>query len=133
MKKFIYNILLLLVTVVALASCEKEEENFRVTPQTQIVFDDNIDKITASYRSTGNVVLKIAAPGATSVRVTSTYTGGSVVLGNLPVTDGFVTLSVPATSVRASGTLVGSYSFRVDATLPDGSIETRFFTAAITA
>ncbi|HEX8428649.1 hypothetical protein [Hymenobacter sp.] len=133
MKKFIYNILLLLVTVIALTSCEKEEENFRVTPQTQIIFDDNIDKITASYRSAGSIVLKIAAPGATSVRVTSRYTGGSVVLGPLSVADGFATLNVPATSVRTTGTLVGSYSFQIDATLPDGSVVTRFFTAVITA
>ena len=113
MKKIIYNLLLLLVTVVALSSCEKEEENFRVTPPTQIIFDDFIDKITGSYRATGNITLKISAPGASSVSVRT----GTRVLATLPVgTDGVANLNIASTSVRPAGsapaTIPGSYSFR---------------------
>jgi hypothetical protein len=134
MKKIIYNLLLLFVTVVALSSCEKEEENFRVTPPTQIIFDENINKITGSYGASGNITLKISAPGATSVTVRT----GTRTLATLPVAaDGVANLNIPSTSVRPAGsapsTIPGSYSFRVDATMPDGSIATRFYTVVVTA
>ncbi|QIL75699.1 MULTISPECIES: hypothetical protein [Hymenobacter] len=143
MKRTIYHLLLLLVTAITLASCEKEEENFRVTPPTQIIFDDFIDKNTADYKVTGNIDLKISAPGASTVRILSTYTGGSKDLGTLAIANGSATLSIPARSVRTTGTVVGAgsnptstraantYTFKVDATMPDASVATRYFTAVI--
>ncbi|SMB97299.1 hypothetical protein SAMN00120144_0346 [Hymenobacter roseosalivarius DSM 11622] len=142
MKKIIYHVLLLLVAAMTLASCKKEEENFRIIPQTPIIFDDNINKITADYPLNSNIVLKISAAGASSVTVTN-LTGGTKVLGTLPIVDGTATLSVPANSIRATGTVVGAgtspassraantFNFKVDATLAGGTTATRYYTAVI--
>lgn len=143
MKKIIYHLLFLLVSAITLASCEKDEPDFRITPTTQIVFDDDVNKITDDYKVTGNIVLKISAPGASSIRVTSSYSGGSKDLGTLPVTNDVAMLDIPARSVRTTGTVVGAgtnptstraantYTFKVDATLPDASVATRYFTTVI--
>lgn len=142
MKKIMYNLLLLLATVAALSSCEKEEEDFRVITQTQIIFNDNIETLTADYPLSGNIVLQISAAGASSVTVTN-LTGGPKVLGTLPVVDGVATLNVPTNSIRSTGTVAAAtgataaaraaatYSFKVDATQADGTLATRYFSAVV--
>lgn len=142
MKKIVSHLLLLLVAVVALASCEKDEPDFRVMPLTQIIFNENIETITADYSVTGNIVLRISAVGASSVTVTN-LTGGPKVLGTLPVVDGVATLTVPTNSIRSTGTVAAAtgataaarnaatYSFKVDATQADGTLATRYFSAVV--
>jgi uncharacterized lipoprotein YajG len=143
MKKIISHLLLLLVAVVALASCKKEEEDFRFRPQTQIIFNDNIENITADYSVAGNIVLKITATGASSVTVTN-LTGGPKVLGTLPIgADGSATLTVRTNTIRNTGTVTAAtgttaaarnaatYSLKVDATQADGTLATRYFSAVV--
>ncbi|GAA4346610.1 hypothetical protein GCM10023185_01080 [Hymenobacter saemangeumensis] len=151
MYKLIRPLLILLVAVASLTGCKKKETDFNVMPKSQIIFDDQVDKITADYRKTGNLTLKVGVVGAaTSVRVTSTYSVGGVArrvdLGTFPVNGGAAQVNVPATAVRAAadGAVVGAgtmpassraantYILEVDAINPDNSTERRFFSAVIT-
>ena len=143
MKKNPYYILMLLL--LALASCKKDYPTYEVGPKLQIVFDDAIDKVTADYKIGTTLSLKIAATGATSVTINTAYTTGTVKtvnLGTFPVTNGVVTISIPANSLRAAadGTPIGAgatstraantYTLTVDAT--DGTItERRYYTAVL--
>jgi hypothetical protein len=149
MKSLFNFLLILFAATFSLSSCEKEETNFRVASKAQIIFDDNIDKVTADYTKAGNLALKISADGANSVKVTSQYTASGVAkeqnLGTLAVSNGVASLNVPAVSVRntADGLVVGAgsnptssratntYILKVDAIIADGSTETRYFTAVI--
>ena len=49
MKKNPLSLLLLLLSVLTLASCKKTETDYNVGPKLQIVFDNDIDKVTADY------------------------------------------------------------------------------------
>ncbi|SDY09092.1 hypothetical protein [Hymenobacter psychrophilus] len=154
MKRLLTILFVFTAAFFTLASCEKEEPNFRApTPQTQIIFDDNIDKATSDYKVGGDIALKIAADGATNVRIISRYNvdnGVALVpkfktLDIVPVTGGVATVQIPVSSLRntADGPIVGAgsapassratntYTLQVDAVLPDGSFVTRFFTAVI--
>lgn len=147
MKKAFNILSLFFLALLMLSSCKKDEPNFRATSKTQIIFDDNINKVTADYKRDSNLVLKITANGASSIRVTSQYftsTGAKTKdLGTLSVADGSATLNIPAISVRntADGAVGGAtgassrpdntYTLKVDAILPDGSNETRYFSAVI--
>lgn len=155
MKSLVNFLIILFAATLSLSSCEKEEPNFRVTSKAQIIFDDNIEKISADFSKAGNIALKISADGANSVRVTSLYSASgakSKDLGTFAVTDGAASFNVPAVSVRnaADGAVLGAsaaattnptlpassrgdntYSLKVDAILPDGGVETRYFTAVI--
>ena len=147
MKKNTYSLLLLLLTLFTLASCKKEETNFNVGPKINIVFDDAIDKVTADYKVGSTLTLKIAADGASSISIVSTYPTGTARttnLGTFAVTNGVATVSIPANSLRATadGTPIGAgatpvssraantYVLAVDAT-GNGVTERRFFTAIL--
>lgn len=147
MKKNIVALLFILVAALTLASCKKTETKYDVGPKLQIVFDDNVDKITADYKVGTTLALKVSAAGASTVSIVSTYTTGTVKtanLGNFPVVDGVALVSIPANSLRAAadGAPVGAgstpvssraantYTLTVDATAGDIS-ERRFFTAVL--
>ncbi|SHJ12613.1 hypothetical protein SAMN02745146_2363 [Hymenobacter daecheongensis DSM 21074] len=149
MKKTLSHFLLLFVVVLLMAGCKKDEPEYTVAPKSSIIFDDNIDKVTADYKKAGNLVLKVGINGpATSVRITSSYSVGSTPktkdLNSFPVVDGAATVNIPAVSVRntADGELVGAtsnattrppntYVLIVDAVNPDGSTDRRYFTTVI--
>ncbi len=147
MKKISFNLLFLLLTLVTLVGCEKEEPNFNIGPKFNIVFDDAIDKTTADYKVGSTITLKVGAVGASTVNILSTYTTGTVRmvnLGSFPVTNGVATVTIPANSLRAdadgvpigAGTAPAStrgnntYTLTVDAA-GGGDTERRFFTAVL--
>lgn len=147
MKKNIVALLFLLVAALTLASCKKTKTNYDVGPKLQIVFDDNIDKVTADYRVGTTLALKISAPGANTVNIVSNYATGTVRTTNLnsfPVVDGVASVNIPANSLRATadGVPVGAgsmpvssraantYTLTVDAVAGDVT-ERRFFTAVL--
>ena len=152
MKKSAY-LLFWLFAVVSLASCKKSYPDYQVMPTTSIVFDDLVDKTTADYKIGSTLTLKISAPGTTSVSIISSYpvtasgttTTVSQNLGTFQTTNGVVSLSIPANSLRATanGTPVGApagasaavrtantYTLTVDAA--DGTnTSRRFYTAVL--
>ena len=147
MKKNPLSLLLLLLSVLTLASCKKTETDYNVGPKLQIVFDNDIDKVTADYKVGSTLSLRVAAAGATSVSIVTTYTSGTtrtVNLGNIPVVDGVATVSVPANNLRATGDglpvgagnspvssrAANTYTLIVDAT-GNGTTERRFFSAVL--
>lgn len=146
MKKNSLSLLLLLLSVLTFASCKKTETDYNVGPKLQIVFDNNIDKVTADYKVGSTFTLLIAATGATSVSIVTTYTTGTVKtanLGSFPVVDGVATVSVPANSLRAAGDgapagavatapsrTANTYALAVDAT-GNGTTERRLFNAVL--
>jgi len=147
MKKNTYSLLLLLLTLFTLASCKKDEPNLNAAPKINIVFDDAIDKVTADYKVGSQLVLKIAADGASSISIVSTYATGTArttTLGPYAVVNGVATVSIPANSLRAmvDGTPIGAgtapvssraantYTLAVDAT-GNGVTERRFFAAVL--
>lgn len=107
------------IAAASLGSCKKDETNYNITPKSQIIFDNDIDKVTADYQKSTTLNLRIGINGsANSVRITSTY---SVIVGNetrprsldlgvFPVNAGVVMLSIPVTGLRAAadGVLVGA-------------------------
>lgn len=151
MKKLTLHILMLFVALLTMAGCKKAETDFHLTPKSVIVFDDDINKISADYSKAGNLNLKIGVTGpATSVRIVSTYNSSTGVaktsdLGTIPVNNGVAVLNIPAINVRnsADGAVVGAgsnpsssrtnntYNLLVDAVNPDGSTERRYFAAVI--
>ncbi|WP_035565602.1 hypothetical protein [Hymenobacter sp. IS2118] len=147
MKKISLNLLLLLLSIVTLSSCEKEEPNFNVGSKFSIIFDDAINKTTADYIVGSTITLKVGAAGASTVNVISNYTTGTVRtvnLGSFPVTNGVATITIPANSLRAdadgapigAGTAPASsrgantYTLTVEA-VGGGTTERRFFTAVL--
>ncbi len=152
MKKTSFNLLFLLLTLVTLASCKKEEPNFNISPKINIVFDDAIDKTTADYKIGSTMTLKISAEGASTVSIVSNYTvrvgtndvPKTVNLGSFPVTNGVATVTIPANSLRAAadGAPIGAgtapastraantYTLTVEA-MGGGNTERRFFTAVL--
>ena len=147
MKKNPLSLLLLLLSVLTLASCKKTETDYNVGPKLQIVFDNDIDKVTADYKVGSTLSLRVAAAGATSVSIVTTYTSGTtrtVNLGNIQVVDGVATVSVQANSLRATGDglpvgagsspvssrAANTYTLIVDAT-GNGTTERRFFSAVL--
>jgi hypothetical protein len=150
MKKTLSHLLSLVVAIVLLASCKKSQQEFNIVPKSSIVFDDNVDKISADYKKGTNLNLKIGVAGsATAVRVTSTYNVGASAktkdLGVIPVANGAAVLNIPVSDLRntADGLVVGAgsapsstrpentYTLIVDANNADGSTERRYFTAVI--
>ena len=154
MNKIVSYLLLLATATATLGSCKKEEPDFNVVPKSQIVFDDNINKTAGDFPKAGNVTLKVGVGGAaTSVRITSTYSGKSVVVNSYAVSGGVAAVSFSTAQLRiaADGPIIGSgpvpatlppgltaasygrpantYVLRVDAVSSDGSSERRFFTA----
>lgn len=161
MKKNPLSLLLLLMSVLTFASCKKTETNYNVGPKLLIVFDDDIDKVTADYKRASSLNLKVGFNASVStVRITSTYSvlDGTVIkprsldLGLFPVNAGVVMLTIPVVGLRAAadGPLVGagptpaglntalytrsinSYALAVDATTADGNTDRRFFTVVAT-
>lgn len=105
MKKNTYHLLLLVITLWAMTSCKKTEQNFNVGPKLVIIFDDLIDKVTADYKVGSTFTLKVGAQGANSINVVSSYPTGTVRtvnLGSFPVTNGVATISIPASMLRAT-------------------------------
>jgi len=139
-------LLLLLLSVLTFASCKKTETDYNVGPKLQIVFDNDIDKVTADYKVGSTLSLRVAAAGATSVSIVTTYSSGTARtanLGSFPVVDGVATVSVPANSLRATGDglpvganttpvsrAANTYTLIVDAT-GNGTTERRFFSAVL--
>ena len=114
MKKLTFNLFVLFVALLALAGCKKAEPDFRLTPKLGIIFDDNIDKVTADYKIGSMLVLKISASDATTIKIVSNYTVGANTktadLGSFSVTNGVATVSILANRLRASadGEAVGA-------------------------
>ncbi|HEX8350331.1 MAG TPA: hypothetical protein VF598_10245 [Hymenobacter sp.] len=148
MKKNIIALLLCLTGALTVSSCKKSEANYDVGPQLQIVFDDNIDKVTADYQVGTTLNLKVAAEGANTISIVSTYPTGTVRtanLGTFPVVNGVALVSVQVNSLRATGDgapigagtvppvssrAANTYTLAVDATA--GAVtERRFFTAVL--
>ena len=147
MKKNPLLLLLLLLSMLTFASCKKTEMDYNVGPKLQIVFDNNIDKVTADYKVGSTLSLRVAAAGASSVSIVTTYATGTTRkanLGSFPVIDGVATVSIPANTLRAAGdgTPIGAgtapvssraantYALTVDAT-GNGTTERRFFNAVL--
>ena len=147
MKKNSSSLLLLLLSVLTFASCKKTETNYNVEPKLQIVFDNDIDKVTADYKVGSTLTLRVAAAGASSVNIVTTYSTGTARTANLgifPVADGVATVTVQANSLRAAGDgipigagaapvssrAVNTYALAVDAT-GNGTTERRFFNAVL--
>lgn len=138
-----------LLAAAPLISCEKDEPVVMVMPKANIIFDDNIEKISADYKVSQSVNLKISVGDqAASVVVTSNYTIGTAAKSRvftLPVNNGVATFSVPANDLRnvADGVVIGAgstpsssraantFNLKVDAVLKDGSIESRYYTLVI--
>ncbi|GGG51871.1 hypothetical protein GCM10011378_30140 [Hymenobacter glacieicola] len=130
-------------------SCEKDDEVVMVMPKANIVFDDNIEKISADYKVNQPITLKIRVGNeATSVRVISNYTvaaGAKTKEFTLPVTNGVATFTVAANDLRntSDGAVVGAgtapastraantFNLRVDALLAGGAYESRFYTLTV--
>lgn len=146
MKKNPLSLLLLLLSVLTFASCKKTETDYNVGPKLQIVFDNDIDKVTADYKVGSTFTLRVAAAGASSISIVTTYstgTAGTANLGSFPVTDGVATVSIPANSLRAAGDgapagagttaasrTANTYTLAVDAT-GNGNTERRLFNAVL--
>lgn len=127
MKKNPYHILLLLLTIWSLASCKKDYPTNEVGPKVQIVFDDAIDKVTSDYKVGSTLTLKVAATGATSINITTTYTTGTARtanLGTFPVNNGVATVTIPANSLRAAadGTPAGAGTVLPTPTTPASAL-----------
>ena len=136
----------MLLSVLTFASCKKTETDYNVGPKLQIVFDNDIDKVTADYKVGSTLSLRVAAAGATSISIVTTYSSGTARtanLGSFAVVDGVATVSVPANSVRATGDglpvganttpvsrAANTYTLIVDAT-GNGTTERRFFSAVL--
>ena len=140
-------LLLLLLSVLTFAGCKKTEVNYNVGPKLQIVFDNDIDKVTSDYKTGSTLNLRVAAAGATSVNIVTTYSTGTTRtanLGSFPVVNDVATVSIQANSLRAAGdglpigagtTPVSSraantYTLIVDAT-GNGTTERRLFNAVL--
>lgn len=158
MKKLTLNLLILFAALLTLAGCKKAEPDFKLTPKLGMIFDDNIDKVGADYKIGSTLVLKVAASGASTVKIVSNYNVGANAktadLGSFPVTNGVATVSIPANSLRASadGATVGAgtaptplpvgttaasytranntYTLAVDA-ISGSATERRFYTAVL--
>lgn len=147
MKKNTLALLLFLLTALCLTGCKDDETNYDVGPKLQIVFDDNIDKVTADYKTGSTLALKVAATGASTVTIVTNYSTGTVrtvSLGSFPVVDGVASVSIPANSLRAtadgipigagstpvSSRAANTYTLTVDATSGD-TTERRFFAAVL--
>lgn len=146
MKKNPLSLLLLLLSVLTFASCKKTETDYNVGPKLQIVFDNDIDKVTADYKVGSTFTLRVAAAGATSISIVTTYptgTAGTANLGSFPVVDGVATVSILANSLRAAGDgaptgavgtapsrTANTYTLAVDAT-GNGTTERRLFRAVL--
>jgi hypothetical protein len=127
MKKNSYCVFLLLLTLWTLASCKKDYPTNEVGPKLQIVFDDAIDKVTSDYKLNSTMTLKVAATGATSINITTTYTTGTARTANLgifPVTDGIATVTIPTNRLRASadGNPVGAGTVLPTPTTPSSAL-----------
>ncbi|UYZ63265.1 hypothetical protein [Hymenobacter weizhouensis] len=151
MKKHWHYFFFLFLAFITLSSCEKEEPDLEDAPRTNIIFNDNIDLGAADFRLNTPVTLKITLQGEqpTSLKVVSRYLVGSTVrlvdVATLPVSNGTATLNVPASALRntADGPVVGAgtnpnssrsantYTLLVQATLADGRVEQRTFTAVV--
>ena len=121
-----------------------------MVPKSSIIFDDNVDKISADYKKGTNINLKIGvAGGTTAVRVTSTYNVGAAPkskdLGTLSVANGAAVLNIPVADLRnaADGPVIGAgtapsstrpdntYTLIVEANNSGGSTERRYYTAVL--
>lgn len=151
MKRPFHAIFLFFVAALTLlTSCEKDDVlDDMIIPQTNITFDDNINKTTADYKLNSTLTLKVSGLNdATSVQVTSRYTVSGTTkskeVATLTPSDGVATLSVPVSSLRntADGAITGAgttaasrtsntYNLVVKATLPDNTTEQRIFFAVI--
>ncbi|UOQ55019.1 hypothetical protein [Hymenobacter cellulosivorans] len=146
MKKIFPHFLLLFVALVLLAGCKKDDPEYTVAPKSQIIFDDNIDKVTADYKKANNLTLKVGIVGsATSVRIESSYTVAGAaktkLVGTFPVSDGVASVSVP-TAALSDTPIVGAttnattrpantFTLAVDAINPEGGSDRRYFTAVV--
>ena len=113
MNKITRTLLLLLLATASLSSCKKEEPNFNVAPKSLIIFDDNIDKVTADFKIADNVTLKVSVAGSVStIRIASTYNDVRVAgvttpkrfdLAPVSVSNGVATINIPTSALRAPG------------------------------
>ncbi len=149
MKKTLSHFLLLFAAIMLSASCKKNQQDFDVVPKSSIIFDDNVDKISADYKKGANINLKIGVVGTTTVRVTSTYNVGAAPkskdLGILSVANGAAVLNIPVADLRnaADGPVIGAgtapastrpdntYTLVVEANNAGGSTERRYYTAIL--
>ncbi|WP_426490371.1 hypothetical protein [Hymenobacter sp. 102] len=145
----VFRLAMWLLAATPLMSCEKDEPVNMIMPKANIIFDDNIEKISADYKVNQPIVLKISVGDqAASVNITSNYVVGTATKSKafaLPVSNGAATLSVAANDLRNSGdgAVIGAgsapassraantFTLKVDAILRDGSTESRFYTLVV--
>ncbi|PJJ58850.1 hypothetical protein [Hymenobacter chitinivorans] len=143
-KTFPYFLLLFMALV--LAGCKEDDPQYTITPKSQIIFDDNIDKVTADYKKAGNLSLKVSIVGsATSVRIESSYSVAGAaktkLVGTFPVTDGVASVNVPSSTLsdteivgatsNATTRPANTFTLAVDAINPDANSDRRYFTAVV--